>query len=134
MNMKSFLMCLLAAAALPAAAATQANRAEATFNAGDANHDHQLSLAEFQGGSAAMQKASEIQMVLGHQFQAVDADKSGAIAANEYGNLLLVKRAGKAAPTLSTFDANHDQQLQFAEYVQLVRKLGAPTPTAGVGK
>jgi hypothetical protein len=70
---------------------------------------------------------------LHQQFEAVDADGNDAIDAAEYGNLLLVKRAGKNAPSLSAFDANKDQRLQFPEYLALVRHMterrtAAPAP------
>lgn len=144
MNTRTLILTLLLAApiatvqaappATPAPAAAPANadaRVEATFAAWDTNKDHQLSLLEFKAGWAALQKETAAEVALHRQFQAMDTDHDGALDANEYGNLVLVKRAGKAAPPLSTFDANKDQRLQFGEYVELVRKLGAqaaPTP------
>jgi Ca2+-binding EF-hand superfamily protein len=133
MNTRMFL--LSAAIATFAPAATAANppagtaaadtRVDATFAAWDTNKDHQLSLAEFKAGWAELQKASAAEAALIRQFQSMDTDHNGALDANEYANLLLVKRAGKAAPPLSAFDANKDQRLEFGEYVALVRKLGA---------
>lgn len=118
------------AAATPAAAPAP-SRVEATFAAWDTNKDHVLSLAEFQAGWAALQKATLAEMRLRQQFRAVDTDKDGAIEAGEYANLVLVKRLGKAAPAMSAFDANKDQRLEFPEYVELVRKLAAqPAPAS----
>lgn len=117
------------------AQAKPADRVEATFAAWDSNKDHLLSLAEFQSGWAALQKATAIEMRLHQQFQAVDGDHDGSLEAGEYANLVLVKRAGKAAPPLSAFDGNKDQRLQFPEYLAVVRKLGAqPAAAPAAGK
>jgi hypothetical protein len=116
------------------AAASATPRVDATFAAWDTDKDHQLSLAEFRAGSAALQQAAAVEVALHRQFQAMDADHTGALEAAEYSTLVLVKRAGKAAPPLSAFDANKDQRLQFIEYVQLVRRLGAQSPATGAGK
>ena len=117
------------------AQARPADRVEATFAAWDSNKDHVLSLAEFQAGWAALQKATAIEVRLHRQFQAVDADHDGTLEAGEYANLVLVKRAGTGAPPLSAFDANKDQRLQFPEYLALVRKLGAqPAAAPAAGK
>lgn len=122
-------------AAAPAASqpaqARAGDRVEATFAAWDTNKDHLLSLAEFQAGWAALQKATVVEMRLRQQFRAVDTDGNGTLDATEYANLVLVKRAGTAAPPLSAFDASKDQRLQFAEYLDVVRKLGAAAPVAG---
>ena len=144
MNLRTRLLPLLLVSASAAAAAPQASapqpvapagadaRVDATFVAWDANRDHLLSLAEFKAGWAALQKATAAEMALHRQFQAMDADRSGALEAGEYANLVLVKRAGKAAPALSAFDADKDQRLQFGEYLDLVHRLGAApvTPAA----
>ena len=141
MNMKLFATLLLAAAAAqavaqPAVTPMEAPRLQATFDAWDANKDHQLSFDEFQAGWNAVRKAAEVQAALRKQFQSVDADKNVGIDAREYANLVLVKRAGNAAPPLSTFDTDQDQRLQFGEYVQMVRRLGATAQatTTGAGK
>ena len=140
MSLHTFLLPFLilvsssAAAATPQASAPQAApggaaRVDATFAAWDANKDHLLSLSEFEAGWAALQKATATEVALHRQFQAMDTDRSGAIEDGEYANLMLVKRAGKAAPALSAFDANKDQRLQFGEYLDLVRRLGATQAT-----
>lgn len=142
MNLRIILLASLAAivpfaaqAANTPAQAKQTDRVEATFAAWDSNKDHLLSLAEFQSGWAALQKATAIEMRLHQQFQAVDSDHDGSLEAGEYANLVLVKRAGKAAPPLSAFDANKDQRLQFPEYLAVVRKLGAqPAAAPAAGK
>lgn len=107
----------------PAAPAAAEARVDATFAAWDANKDHQLSLAEFKAGWADLQKAAMAAMALRRQFQAMDVDHNGTLESGEYANLELVKRLGKSAPPLSAFDANKDQHLQFAEYLEVVRKL-----------
>lgn len=97
-------------------------RIEETFVAWDSNHDQMLSLEEFRAGVRGSQTAL-IEQRLRAQFNAVDKNRDAAIDANEYGSLLLVKRAGSIAPPLSKFDANKDKKLNFAEYADLVRKL-----------
>ena len=75
-----------------------------------------------------MQRVTEVQARLRHQFGTVDANKNDAIDPAEYGNLMLVKQAGKSAPQMSVFDANRDGKLGFGEYVKLVQALA---PDAG---
>jgi Ca2+-binding EF-hand superfamily protein len=119
----------------PAAAGNAADgRAAALFARWDTNRDHALSQAEFEAGWAALQRAVAVEMQLRKQFQVLDRDRDGALDAGEYAQLELVKRAGKAAPPLSDFDASKDQRLQFAEYVAAVAKLGAATAPAKGGK
>jgi Ca2+-binding EF-hand superfamily protein len=125
--------------ALPAPAAAPAMPREpavdATFRAWDADHDGVLSQAEFrQGWNSVRQRAEDkVEASLRTQFDKVDANHNGAIDAGEYGNLLLVQRAGKSAPALSSFDRNGDQRLEFDEYMALVARL-AVAPRKPQGK
>ena len=118
---------LLAPAAAGAQQADQA--AAATFTRWDTDGNGVLSRAEFDKGWAAQaavarRNASErLQSRLRGQFEAIDRNDNDAIDPDEYPHLLLVRRAGASAPPLSSFDANSDGRLQFAEYLQLVRRL-----------
>ena len=112
--------------------AVQADPAAAAFKAWDKNDDGQLSLVEFRAGWEQMQAALRVEQGLRRQFATLDANHDGAIDASEYGNLVLIKQAGKAAPPLARFDANGDGKLEFAEYVALVQAL-APQQDAGKG-
>ena len=107
----------------PAQAAPSADPAAAMFKAWDKNGDGQLSLVEFRGGWQQAQAVAKAQTALARQFAALDANHDRAIDTGEYGNLLLVKNAGKAAPPLARFDANGNGKLEFAEYVKLVETL-----------
>ncbi len=98
---------------------------DAVFKAWDRDGNGALSKDEFESGYANLRRAGELQDRLRHQFGVVDANDNGAIDVGEYGNLLLVRQAGKSAPPLSTFDANSNQRLEFAEYVVLVRRMSA---------
>jgi hypothetical protein len=126
------LLCAPAFAQAPAPAAASAkapqggaasSEAGVVFGRWDNDHNHVLSLAEFQQGWKALRRAGEIQARLHGQFQAVDANHNDAIEAGEYASLALVKRAGASAQPLSTFDRNRDQRLEFDEYVELVRRM-----------
>ncbi|MCR6495111.1 hypothetical protein LJB71_01835 [Thermomonas sp. S9] len=128
-------MGLLQAQTKPAAPAPSAARPDpvaATFKAWDKNGDGQLSLPEFRAGWGQMQAALRVEQALRRQFAALDTNHDGAIDASEYGNLVLIKQAGKAAPPLARFDANGDGKLEFVEYVKLVQAL-APPQDAGKG-
>ena len=105
-------------------------RTEALFGALDTNKDKVLSLPEFQAGYASVQRTIALDIRLREQFRTVDVDRSGAIEAGEYANLVLVKQAGAAAPGLAAFDANKNQKLEFAEYLTVVRRLAASPPAA----
>jgi hypothetical protein len=109
-----------------------ADPAAAMFKAWDKNSDGQLSLMEFRAGWQQAQAVVKTQAALGRQFAALDANHDRAIDAGEYGNLVLVKNAGKAAPPLARFDANANGKLEFAEYVKLVETL-APQEEARKG-
>lgn len=120
-------------AAPPKPAAPQARPAAEdpagdAFKAWDKDRDGSLSLVEFRAGWQQVQRAAEVQARLRHQFATVDANKNNAIDPAEYGSLMLVRQAGKNAPQMSVFDANHDGKLGFGEYVKLVQTLA---PEAG---
>jgi Ca2+-binding EF-hand superfamily protein len=125
MNLRTILPRFLVVAALLAAGAAQAET-KGPFAALDANQDGALSAQEFQAGYPGLVRAIEIELRLRDQFRALDADRSGAIESGEYARMTLVQRAGTTAPALARFDANHDQKLDFAEYLTAVRALAAP--------
>jgi hypothetical protein len=109
--------------------APQSTRADAIFHALDTNKDNALSPQEFQVGYAGMQRLIAVEIRLREQFRLVDADHNGSINAVEYANLALVKRAGKSAPVLSTFDTDKNGSLDFAEYLTAIRRLATLQPT-----
>jgi hypothetical protein len=112
------------------ASPTSPSQIDKTFDAWDTNHDKTLSLEEFRAGARGTEAALAMRR-LQMQFKAVDKNHDGFIDAEEYKALLLVQRAGAAAPALSAFDANKDQKLDFVEYTSLVRSLAsqpAPAP------
>ncbi len=108
--------------AKPAQAAAPDPAAEA-FKAWDRDRNGSLSLAEFRAGWQQVQRVTEVQARLRHQFGTVDANGNNAIDPAEYGTLVLVKQAGKKAPQMSVFDGNRDGKLEFGEYVKLVQAL-----------
>jgi Ca2+-binding EF-hand superfamily protein len=140
---KALLFAALVLAAAPAVAQQQgkparpaavADPAAQAFRGWDKDHNGSLSLAEFRAGWQQVQRMAETQARLRHQFATVDANHSGAIEAAEYGNLVLVKNAGKSAPPLARFDANADGKLQFAEYLKLVQGMAPAAPAKGAAK
>jgi len=100
-----------------------ADPAGEAFKAWDKDHNGSLSPMEFRAGWQQVQRITETQARLRQQFGVVDANKNNAIDPAEYGSLLLIKNAGKTAPQMAAFDANHDGKLGFAEYVTLVQTL-----------
>jgi hypothetical protein len=110
----------------PVASEPATAQVDAMFADWDTDRNGALSQQEFRAGWAAVRRIGEMQARLHEQFRTVDANRNDGIDAGEYGNLLLVKRAGKSAPPLATFDANKNQRLEFSEYVGLVRRLATP--------
>ena len=124
-----------ATAAAPAAPAPAAkDMAAETFKQWDKNADGQLSLPEFRAGWQQAQAAAQLQVQLRRQFATLDANHDGAIDASEYGNLVLIKNAGKNAPPLARLDANADGKLEFGEYLKLVETLAPKEATKGAAK
>jgi len=121
-------MCCIAWAAMAGQAAPLApmtGGGSKVFAAMDANHDGNLSQEEFRKGYPGLRQAIALEVRLREQFQAIDADRSGALDAGEYAGLALVKQAGQNAPGLSAFDADRNQKLEFEEYLAAVRALFA---------
>ncbi|MEO6154894.1 MAG: EF-hand domain-containing protein [Thermomonas sp.] len=108
--------------------------AEVMFKAWDLDHNGSLSQAEFRSGWQQIRRATQLQVRLREQFTAVDLNKSGAIEANEYAGLLLVKQAGKSAPLLATFDGNRDGKLQWDEYLKFVGALAPQNERKGTSR
>jgi len=104
------------------------------FKAWDKDRNGSLSLVEFRTGWQQVQRVAEMQSRLRQQFAAVDVNKNNAIDPAEYGNLVLVKQAGKNAPQMSVFDANRDGKLGFGEYVKLVQQLAPQDAGKGAPK
>jgi Ca2+-binding EF-hand superfamily protein len=111
-------------AATPAKAAPVAAQAgpEATFNRWDKDKNKALSLDEFKVGWQEVQAAMVLRK-LHETFVAMDANKSGSLEATEYSNLELVKKSGKSAPQMATFDTDKNQSLSFKEYVAMIQAI-----------
>ena len=122
------------APAKPTQAAAAQDPAAEAFKAWDKDRNGSLSLVEFRTGWQRVQRVNDIQARLRHQFGTVDTNKNNAIDPAEYGNLVLVKQAGKSAPQMSVFDANRDGKLEFGEYAKLVQTLSAQEAGKGVAK
>ena len=117
------------AQAVPAATSKAvADPAAEAFRTWDRSGDGQLSLVEFRTGWQRVQAQAGLQ----RQFAAIDGDRDGGLDAGEYANLVLVKRAGRAAPPLARFDADGNGKLGFPEYMKLVEAL-APRQASGKG-
>jgi hypothetical protein len=102
---------------------------DAVFAAWDKNHDGSLSKEEFHAGWSTARTDLVAQRLLA-EFQRQDVNKSTKLEADEFANLLLVKRLGQSAPAMSGFDANKDNGLDFNEYLEFIkvatRQLSAP--------
>lgn len=116
----------LAAMAQKSDVRAETHPADAVFKRWDADGNGVLSREEFRKGWQARNEQLALNR-LRSQFDRVDANKDGALDTTEYGNLILVRRAGDKAPPLSRFDANKDGKLQFDEYLVMVRQM-APQP------
>ena len=97
----------------------QAGGPDAVFTAWDKDGNGSLSKEEFRNGWAATRSALAEQR-LRAEFQRHDANKSGKLEAAEYGNLMLVKRAGAKAPPMTAFDKNKNGGLEFEEYIDFI--------------
>lgn len=78
------LLCCVAWAAMAGQAPPFAPTTDSSlkvFAAMDANHDGNLSQEEFRQGHAGLRQAIALEVRLREQFQAIDADRSGALDA-----------------------------------------------------
>lgn len=130
---RSALVLLLAVAGSAMATAQTAPAARETdeqaFARIDKNADRMLSLDEFKAELQSRRQQAALRR-LRRQFQIMDGDHSGGLDTVEFSKLLLVKNAGSKAPTFVAIDSNHDKQLDFAEYVQLVSRYAPAQPAA----
>lgn len=123
-----------AAQRAPAAQAqTQQDTDLLVFRAWDKDHDNKLTLEEFRAGRKQARQVAQAELALRQQFNRIDANHNGGIDTAEYGNLELIKKAGRSAPPMSQYDANRDGRLSFGEYLKLVEAL-APKPAQGQGR
>ena len=97
----------------------QAVTPEMVFNAWDKDKNKTLSVEEFRTGWAEIQMRQTIAK-LHANFQQMDTNKSGALEANEFASLEVIKKAGPKAPMLSAFDADKNGKLEFKEYVEMI--------------
>lgn len=115
--------------AAPAPVKVEPNAADAAFAAWDVDRNGSLSQQEFRNGWEKVRRAGQLEANLRRQFLTIDSNKNSAIDPSEYSTLVLIKSAGKSAPSLSSFDTNKDGKLQFVEYITLVQTL-APKEAA----
>lgn len=105
----------------PAAAQQAPESADSVFQRMDKNGDKMLSLEEFKTG-VEMRNREILLERLQEQFKTMDLNHDTFLQANEYSQLPLVKRYGASAPGFTDSDTNHDQKLDFREYINLISK------------
>ena len=135
----------LAAVAVPAHAATDP-RLQAVFEWMDANHDAQLSAAEFispqqdSGPPAGLEVLvdSKVPPPLNESraalFQRLDSDHDGSLSLAELSSGSLVRTV--ATPAIAAADSNHDGAITEGELAAFMTArraaAGSPNPSAGV--
>lgn len=91
-----------------------------------------LSRSEFEQGWKSIRRVQRNQQqVLRERFGEMDRNRNQAIDSDEYQRLVLIQRAGSAAPPLSDFDTNGNGKLELDEYLTLVHKQSMANAAAG---
>jgi Ca2+-binding EF-hand superfamily protein len=93
-----------------------------TFALWDKDKNKALSLEEFKAGYQMVQAQGAVRK-LHANFAAMDKNKSGALEADEYANLELVKKAGTKAPMMTFYDTDKNGKLDFKEYLALIESM-----------
>lgn len=106
--------------------------AETIFSSWDRDRNRSLSLEEFKAGWQRAREAQVVARLVG-LFRSVDANHNGLLEPAEYANLPLIKRAGAAAPPMSTFDTNKSNSLDNQEYLRMVEALVRTAEAQGGG-
>ena len=88
----------------------------------DKDKNKSLSLEEFKAGLQMAQAQQAVRKLRGN-FVAMDKNKSGALEADEYANLELVKKAGSKAPMMSFYDTDKNGKLDFKEYLAMIEAM-----------
>jgi Ca2+-binding EF-hand superfamily protein len=138
MSNRNNLACLSAVLALAVAGAASAQSAapakpaagtkphvatpDETFALWDKDKNKSLSLDEFKAGFQMAQTQQTVRKLHGN-FTAMDKNKSGALEADEYANLELVKKAGSKAPMMSFYDTDKNGKLDFKEYLAMIEAM-----------
>lgn len=105
---------------------------ERTFTAWDVDKNGMLSRSEFEQGWKSIRRVQRNQQqVLRERFGEMDRNRNQAIDSDEYQRLVLIQRAGSAAPPLSDFDTNGNGKLELDEYLTLVHKQSMANAAAG---
>ena len=107
-----------------AAAGAKAATPEQIFAHWDKDKNSGLSLEEFKAGWQEIQMGQLVRK-LHANFVAMDSNKSGALEANEFANLEVVKKS-KTPVQMAAFDTDKNQKLDFKEYVGMLKAL-SPT-------
>ena len=115
----AMVLCAMSAPALAQQQPPPPGGTDAVFTAWDKDGNGMLSKEEFRNGWAATRSALAEQR-LRAEFARHDTNKSGKLEVAEYGNLVLVKRAGAKAPAMTTFDRNRNGGLEFDEYIDFI--------------
>jgi Ca2+-binding EF-hand superfamily protein len=100
------------------------------FAAWDKDNSRSHTITEFRAGMDQLKQSSMVAR-LGGLFRSADANHNSRLEAGEYATLPLIKRAGKDAPPLSTFDINKDGALDNQEYLRMVEALIRTAETQG---
>lgn len=129
----AMVLCAMSASAFAQQQPPPPGGTDAVFTAWDKDGNGMLSKEEFRNGWAATRSALAEQR-LRAEFARHDANKSGKLEAAEYGNLVLVKRAGAKAPAMTAFDKNRNGGLEFEEYIDFISTAARQAPAAAPKK
>jgi hypothetical protein len=117
-----FLIALLLASGAALAQAPAPDEAIEAFARMDSDRDGQLSLQEFEKGSARPYGSAREGVVyqrLPARFRALDTDGDGYLAANEYAGLAPRWQGAGPLPTFGEADGNADARVDFREFAAL---------------
>jgi Ca2+-binding EF-hand superfamily protein len=117
-----YLIALLLATGTALAQAPASDEANEAFARMDSDRDGQLSLQEFEKGSARPYGSAREGVVyqrLPARFRALDTDADGYLAADEYAGLATRWQGVDSAPAFEIADGNGDARIDFREFAAL---------------